>query len=58
MARNTGAGYRQGILLNRSQTFNPITNKFMKRDTETGKFVSAKDTPFKNVRKEKKKDKN
>ena len=51
MAINTGNGSRKGIILNRSQTFNPKTGQYVKRD-ETGKFVSSKETPFKNIRRE------
>ena len=52
MAKNTGTGTRRGIISNRTQTFNPKTNKFVKRDSETGQFVSNKATPFKGIRKE------
>lgn len=52
MAKNTGYGYRTGIIINRTQSYNPKTKKFMKRDTKTGQFVSSKNTPFKNVKKE------
>ena len=51
MGKNTGNGYRVGSVINRTQTFNPKTEQFIKRD-ETGKFVACKDTPFKNIRKE------
>ena len=57
MAKNapTGDGRRQGMVKGRSQTFNPLTKKWVKRDTETGKFMDVKQggTPFKGVRKEK-----
>ena len=52
MAINTGNGHRTGIVSKRTQTYNPKTEKFVKRDTNTGKFLSCKDTPFKNIRKE------
>jgi hypothetical protein len=54
MARNTGKGYRQGEVKGRSQTQNPKTKEWTKRDTETGRFVDGKEdgTPFKGVRKE------
>lgn len=51
MARNTGTGGRLGPINNRTQTYNPKTEKFIKRD-ETGKFIATKDTPFKSVRRE------
>ncbi|MBN1195935.1 MAG: hypothetical protein JXA62_00855 [Candidatus Aminicenantes bacterium] len=57
MAKNppTGDGHRRGAVRNRSQVFNPKTGKYVKRDTETGKFMDQKadDKPFKGVRKEK-----
>jgi len=52
MAKNTGNGHRKGIVGNRTQTYNSKTNKFIKRDATTGKFMSSKDTPYKNIRKE------
>lgn len=56
MAINTGNGSRQGIIGKRTQSYNPKTDKYVKRDTNTGRFLSCKDTPFKNIRKEVKKD--
>jgi hypothetical protein len=57
MATNqpTGDGRRQGAVRNRSQIYNPINNKWTKRDTNTGRFIDQKadDKPFKGVRKEK-----
>jgi len=40
----------------RSQTINPVTEQFVKRDTETGRFLDVKKDgkPFKGARKEKK----
>ena len=52
MGRNTGNGSRIGITGNRSQTYNSKTDKFIKRDTSTGRFISCKDTPYKSVRRE------
>lgn len=52
MAGNTGQGYRKGAVKGKSQTFNPKTNQHIKRDTNTGKFVSSKNTAYKGVRKE------
>lgn len=39
----------------RSQTFNPVTKKWVKRNSETGQFMDVKQdgSPFKGVRKEK-----
>ena len=48
-------GGRHGAVRERSQTFNPQTEQFVKRDTNTGRFMDVKQdgTPFKGVRKEK-----
>jgi hypothetical protein len=58
MATNkpAGDGHRNGAVKGRSQTFNPTTNTWIKRDTNTGRFMDMKtssNTPFKGVRKEK-----
>lgn len=57
MATNppSGDGHRNGAVKGRSQTFNPKTEQWVKRDTETGRFMDVKKdgTPFKGVRKEK-----
>ncbi|MCD6564654.1 MAG: hypothetical protein J7K53_01800 [Bacteroidales bacterium] len=58
MAKNppTGDGHRKGAVKDRSQTRNPKTGHWVKRDTNTGKFMDQKtssDKPFKGVRKEK-----
>ncbi|MDR3483178.1 MAG: hypothetical protein P4L91_20980 [Burkholderiaceae bacterium] len=58
MAKNApiGDGHRVGQVRHRSQTLNPITGHWVKRDTETGRFMDQKSDadPFKGVRKEKK----
>ena len=50
-----GDGHRNGAVKQRSQTHNPKNDKWVERDTNTGKFVNQKanDKPFKGVRKEK-----
>lgn len=57
MAKNgrTGDGHRNGAVKGRSQTYNPQNKTWVKRDTETGRFMDQKadNTPFKGVRKEK-----
>ena len=56
MARNTGDGHRDGAVKDRSQTYNPKTDSWVKRDSDSGKFIDRKtsdDKPFKGVRKEK-----
>ncbi|WP_395065029.1 hypothetical protein [Flavobacterium sp.] len=57
MAKNgtPGDGHRNGAVKGRSQTYNPKTEQYVKRDTNTGRFMDVKQdgTPFKGVRKEK-----
>lgn len=50
----TGDGHRHGQVRDRSQTYNPHNDRYVKRDTDTGRFIDQKsDTkPFKGVRKE------
>jgi hypothetical protein len=55
MAKNgPKGGGRLGAVRNRSQTKNPLTKQWTKRDTETGRFMDGKadGKPFKGVRKE------
>ena len=54
MAKNTGNNYRKGSVDNRTQTHNPKTNRWVKRDVDTGRFMDQKSnkTPFKGVAKE------
>ncbi|KAF5059535.1 hypothetical protein DSECCO2_335100 [anaerobic digester metagenome] len=54
MAKNTGKGYRQGSINGRTQVQNPNTAQWVKRDTETGRFMDVKEDgkPFKGVAKE------
>jgi hypothetical protein len=49
-----GDGHRNGAVRERSQTFNPLTDQWVKRDTETGRFIGVKKNgdPFKGIRKE------
>ena len=47
---------RIGAVRQRSQTYNPKTDSWIKRDTITGRFIDVKtssNTPFKGIRKEK-----
>lgn len=57
MAKNppTGDNHRVGAVRERSQTYNPQNHTWVKRDTETGRFLDQKadPKPFKGVRKEK-----
>ena len=50
-----GDNHRQGAVRDRSQTFNPRNDTWVKRDTGTARFVDQKADlkPFKGVRKEK-----
>ena len=54
MAKNTGKNYRKGSVDNRTQTHNPKTQTWVKRDTGTGRFTDVKSggKPFKGVAKE------
>lgn len=56
MARNgrPGDGHRNGAVKGRSQTYNPATRQWVKRDANTGRFMDAKQdgSPWKGVRKE------
>ena len=56
MAKNppAGDGHRIGAVRNRSQTHNPKTDRWVKRDKETGQFIDQKSDrkPFKGVTKE------
>lgn len=57
MATNppTGDGHRNGAVRDRSQTFNPRIERWVKRDDSTGRFMDVKSNsaPFKGVRREK-----
>lgn len=56
MAKNTGEGHRKGSVRDRSQLdLDPNgEGKFVKRDSETGRFTDIKEDekPFKGVAKE------
>jgi hypothetical protein len=57
MATNppTGDGHRNGPVRGRSQVYNPVIDRWVKRDADTGRFMDQKADrePFKGVRKEK-----
>ncbi len=42
MAKNTGDKYRRGEVKERSQTYNPKTDTYVKRDSDTGRFMDVK----------------
>jgi hypothetical protein len=52
MAKNTGNGYREGAVRNRSQL--ETRAGWTERDDTTGRFINVKadDKPFKGVRRE------
>lgn len=56
MATNppSGDGHRNGAVRDRSQVYNPTTETWTKRNTDTGRFMDGKadGKPFKGVRKE------
>ena len=51
MAGNTNKGHRNGSVSNRSQSYNPKSKTWIKRNTKTGKIMAVKKEPFKGVRK-------
>lgn len=57
MAKNKpyGDNARKGAVRNRTQVYNPKTDTWVKRDSETGRFMDMKTSsnkPFKGVTKE------
>ena len=52
MAKNTGTGSRQGAVKSRVQALNPVTKRYVKIDTDTGRIIEHKKTagPYKGVR--------
>jgi hypothetical protein len=56
MAKNTNMGTRKGAVKERSQVFNPMTEQYVKRDANTGRFIAASANKFKGVKMEKSKD--
>ena len=53
MAKNTGENSRKGAVSKREQVLNTKTEKWTKKDPETGKFLDVKSDgkPFKGVTK-------
>lgn len=49
-----GDGHRNGAVRDRSQTYNTKTETWVKRDSETGRFMDVRSDgkPFKGVQKE------
>mgnify|MGYP001550438461 CR=1 FL=1 len=52
MATNTGNGFRRGSVSDRSQTYNPKTDQFVKRDDNSSRFIATKPGPFQGVAQE------
>ena len=55
MGGNTGNGHRNGQVKDRKQVFNEKTGQYVKFNTETGRIMASKDTPYKGVREQIKK---
>ncbi len=49
-----GDGHRNGAVRDRTQVYNPENDKWVKRDSETGRFMDVKSDgkPFKGITKE------
>ncbi len=52
MAKNTGHDSRVGAVKERAQALNPVTGRYVKIDTNTGRIVDQKKTPepYKGIR--------
>ena len=52
VAKNTGEGTRKGAIKERVQALNPVTKRYVKIDTSTGRIIDQKKTagPYKGVR--------
>lgn len=52
MAKNTGEGSRKGAVKERVQALNPVTQRYVKIDTSTGRIIDQKKTdgPYKGIR--------
>ncbi|MBW1606462.1 hypothetical protein [Lactobacillus sp. Sy-1] len=54
LAKNGIPGHgRKGAVSHRKQAYNPQNKQFVKFNTETGRFMGNKSTPFKGVTKKK-----
>lgn len=53
MGKNTNENFRKGAVKDRTQVYNEKNKCYIKRDKNTGKFMSVKKTPYKGVTKEK-----
>ena len=52
VAKNTGEGARKGAVKERVQALNPVTHRYVKIDTSTGRIIDQKKTagPYKGIR--------
>lgn len=52
MAKNTGDGTRKGAVKGRVQALNPVTRRYVKIDTDTGRIIDHKKSagPYKGIR--------
>jgi hypothetical protein len=52
VAKNTGEGSRKGAVKSRVQALNPVTKRYVKIDTESGRIIEHKKTagPYKGIR--------
>lgn len=52
MAKNTGEGSRKGAVKERVQALNPVTQRYVKIDTTTGRIIDHKKSegPYKGIR--------
>lgn len=52
VAKNTGEGTRKGAVKERVQAYNPVTQRYVKIDTSTGRIIDHKKTegPYKGIR--------
>lgn len=52
MATNTGDAHRIGAVKERAQVKNPLTGRYVKIDTDTGRIIASKKTagPYKGIR--------
>lgn len=52
VAKNTGDGSRKGAVKERVQAYNPVTQRYVKIDTSTGRIIDHKKTegPYKGIR--------
>ncbi len=50
----SGDGHRKSAVKQRTQTYNPRTRQYVKRDSDTGRFIDVKQDgkPFKGISKE------